>query len=80
MLLDFYLYLQADKVTFINIKHLNDIIIVVERKLAERKDPVDEKDRSTSWKLGIFFYSVAITLVYTANVYFFALVKDDSEY
>ena len=54
--------------------------IVVERKLAERKDSVDEKDRSTSWKIGIFFYSVALTLVYSANVYFFALVKDDSEY
>jgi hypothetical protein len=53
---------------------------VVEKKLKDRGDPVEEKEKSTSWKIGVFFYSIALTYVSTANVLFFALVKDDLTY
>ena len=53
---------------------------VVERKLAERGDPVSEKEQSKSWKIGIFFYSLSLSFVFTANVLYFGLVMTDLTY
>ena len=53
---------------------------VVEKKLAERGDPVAEKEKSTSWKIGVFFYSLTISFVFTANLLYFALINMDLNY
>jgi hypothetical protein len=46
---------------------------VIERKLKDRGEPVDEKERSTSWKTGVFFFGVMQPFVITANILFFIL-------
>jgi len=50
---------------------------VIERKLAERGDPVREKERSELWKFGVVLYAMAMPWVFTVNVMFFAFYRQD---
>lgn len=53
---------------------------MVERKLAERNDPVPEKEKSSTWKSGVFWYSISLPFVCTANILFFFWVREDLIY
>lgn len=50
---------------------------VVERKMEEKGDPVDSKDKSTTWKHGVFFYTLALPFVFTANILFYVFLRND---
>lgn len=50
---------------------------VIERKLRERGDEVPEKERSRTWKMAVFFYTLAWPLTIVSNVIFFAFVKEE---
>jgi hypothetical protein len=50
---------------------------VIERKLAERGDPVSEKKQSETWKFGVILYSMALPWIFTANLLYFVFYKDD---
>lgn len=52
---------------------------VIEKKLAARGDPVEEQEKSETWKVAILMYGIAMPFVFTANVLYFVLVKDDLE-
>jgi len=47
---------------------------VVERKLAERGEPVEDKHKSSTWKFGIFFYMMAIPFACTEVVIYAAFL------
>jgi hypothetical protein len=50
---------------------------VVERELKKRGDEVPEKEKSTNWKLAVFFYTIAWPLTIVSNFLFFTFVSMD---
>jgi len=50
---------------------------VIERKLAERGEPVSEKEKSSTWKIAVFFYTLAIPFAFTSLLLFFLYLEKD---
>jgi len=50
---------------------------MIEKKLEERGEPLTEKEKSSTWKIGVILYAVAFPFVVTTNLLFFVLYKDD---
>ncbi|CDW90199.1 UNKNOWN [Stylonychia lemnae] len=50
---------------------------VIEKKLKERGEPVEEKDRSHTWKKGVLFYTLAWPFTVASNVTFFTFFYKD---
>eukprot|EP00347_Sterkiella_histriomuscorum_P010834 403374747 len=50
---------------------------VIERKLAEKNQPVEEKEKSTTWKTGILLYTLAWPFTIASNVTFFLFFRED---
>jgi hypothetical protein len=49
---------------------------VVEKKLEERGEELEDKEKSTLWRRGVIYYNIAFPFVITSNVIFFSLTLD----
>lgn len=50
---------------------------VIERKLAENGEPVPENEKSSTWKTGLLFYTLAWPFVVVSNLTFFIFFHED---
>jgi hypothetical protein len=50
---------------------------VIERKLDEKGEPVDEKARSYLWKIGLLFYTMAWPFTAASTITFFIFFSQD---
>ena len=50
---------------------------VIERKLAERGQTVEEKEKSSTWKTGVMLYSLAWPFTVASNVTYFTMFLED---
>lgn len=50
---------------------------VIERELARRGQPVEEKEKSTTWKTGVILYTLAWPFTIASNVTYFTMFLED---